>query len=126
MPEVSITPRKEFSFISLPRRDVSERDEILRNFEGVPSLNSDNVLHYRLLRSPSDDPPEGRDSRDRVETWEADDYRTKVNDISRRVLEMSQSPAEPSLDFATAKKEWRQYLNVMYIAFGPYASRAAD
>ena len=125
MPEVPITLRNEFSFIS-PRGDVSERAQILGNFDGVPSLNVGNVLHYRLLRGPLDNPPKGRESRDRVEAWGAYDYLTKVNDISRRVLEMSQSPAEPSLDFATARKEWRQYLNVMYIAFGSYVSRAAD
>ena len=120
-----ITPKSRFS-LSLPHRDLSERAQLLRNFEGVPPLNDD-VLLYRLLRSPSDDPPEGRDSGDRFEAWGANDYPTKVNEIARRVLEMSGQPStEPSIEFATARKEWRQYLNVMYIAFGFYVSWEAD
>ena len=120
MSEATITPRKEFSFISLPRPDVSERAQILRNFDGVPSLNSDNILHYSLLRSPSDDPPVGRDSSDSVEIWRANDYQ-KVKDM----VVMSRRPSDTE-SLTARKKEWRQYLNVMYIAFGPYISRADD
>lgn len=122
MSEVPIKPKKRFSFISLPRRDLSERAQLLDNFDGVPPPNND-VVFYKLLRSPSDDPPEGGDSGDRVEVWGANDYRTRVNEIARRVLGISR---QPSTEFAAARKEWLQYLNVMYIAFWAPISTAAD
>ena len=137
MTEKIIKPKDKFSFTRL-RRGPSESAQLLENFDGVPPPNDD-VLFYRLLCSPSDDPPAGRDRDDRFEALGVG-YPTRLNEIVADVLEMSRqpsetTPAEPTptkesvtatKESVTARKEWTQYLNVMYIAFGPYVFRAAD
>ena len=134
MTEVEISPRNKFSFIRLPRRGRLEGAQLLENFDGVPSPNNDNVLYYKLLRSPSDHPPDGRDSADRVEDLGADGYQNRLNQIAETFVKMSR-PTDPTTtgepiateeESTRVRKEWAQYLNVMYIASGPPVSGAAD
>ena len=158
-----IKPKDDFSFIRRARRGLPERDQLLKNFTNVSSLNDGNVLYYKLFRSPSDDPPEGRGPEDTVEDLGADqlEYRVRVNAIATDVVNMSRQslrtlPTEPTATTtgeepaatttgeeptaaaegeptatrageghtatrgfsAETRKEWAQYLNVMYIAFG--------
>ena len=140
MTEVTIIkPKDDFSFIRRARRGLPERDQLLKNFTGVSSLNDGNVLYYKLFRSPSDDPPEGRGPEDTVEDLGADKYQPRVNAITKDVVNMSRQSLitqptvmEPAATTITGgvsektRKEWTQYLNVMYIAFRSYASRAVD
>ena len=124
MPEVPIQPKDRFSFTRLPRRGRSERAH-LGNFEGVSPLpGRGDVLFYNLF--PSGDQPDGGDSRDRVEVFGVDRYQARLNEITRSIVEMSRQPSETSPSQSTAGGERGKYLNVMYIAFGTYTSRAAD
>ena len=123
MPEVPIQPKDRFSFTRLPRRGRSERAHLGKS-EGVPPLpGRDDVLFYKLFPSGESD---GGDSRDRVEVLGADRYQARLNEIARGIVEMSRQPSETSPIQSTARKEREKYLNIMYIAFGPYVSRAAD
>lgn len=113
----AIKPKNEFSFIRLPGRHQSERPQLLENFDfgSSPSGGRHDVLFYRLLRSPSD-PPEGRDSVDWVDALGANEYQKRVNEIAKDVVEMSRRSS--SID-TTTRKEWGQYLNVMYAYISP-------
>ena len=132
----TIRPKSEFSFIRLPERlpggHLSERAQLLENFDFVPSTGgavnplpreTDDVLFYKLLLSPSN-PPEGRDSADWVDVLGVDGFQERVNEIAGDVVEMSrQSSGSPSIDATTVRKEWGQYLNVMYVYISPLGPR---
>ena len=124
MPEVPIQPKDRFSFTRLPRRGRSERAHF-GNPEGVAPLpGRDDVLFYRLF--PSGDQPDGGDSRDRVEVFGVDRYQARLNEITQGIVGVSRQTSETSPIQSTAGEERERYLSVMYIAFGPYISGAAD